>query len=54
MPCCVSHPTLTEIINSSLLTSVCPSIWKEAEMIALLKEGDHEVANNNRPLRAIQ
>jgi hypothetical protein len=25
-------------------------IWKEAEVIALLKEGDHEVANNNRPV----
>jgi hypothetical protein len=48
VPCIL--PTLTEIINSSLLTSVFPSIWKEAEVIALLKEGDHEVANNNRPV----
>jgi hypothetical protein len=37
-------------LNSSLLTIVFPSIWKEAEVIALLKEGDHEVANNNRPI----
>ncbi|CAB3993753.1 Hypothetical predicted protein [Paramuricea clavata] len=48
LPCIL--PTLTEIINSSLLTSVFPSTWKEAEVIALLKEGDHEVANNNRPV----
>jgi hypothetical protein len=48
LPCIL--PTLTEIIISSLLTSVFPSIWKEAEVIALLKEGDHEVANNNRPI----
>jgi hypothetical protein len=27
-----------------------PSAWKEAEIIPLLKDGDHEVASNNRPL----
>ena len=48
LPCIL--PTLTEIINSSLLTSVFPSDWKEAEVIALLKDGDHEVPNNNRPV----
>ena len=32
-------PTLTEIINSSPLTSVFPSDWKEAEVIALLRWG---------------
>ena len=48
LPCIL--PTLTEIINSSLLTSVIPSDWKEAEVIALLKDGDHEVPNNNRPV----
>jgi hypothetical protein len=39
LPCIL--PTLTEIINSSLLrpTSVFPSIWKEAEVIALWKKG---------------
>jgi hypothetical protein len=44
LPCIL--PTLTEIINSSLqtlLTSVFPSIWKEAEVIALLKEGNRPV-----------
>ena len=48
LPCIL--PTLTEIINSSLLTSVFPDDWKEAEVIALLKDGDHEVPNNNRPV----
>ena len=35
LPCIL--PTLTEIINCSLLTSVFPSIWNEAEVIGLLK-----------------
>ena len=44
-------PTLTEIINSSLLTSVFPSLWKESEIVPILKDGgDPEVANENRPV----
>ena len=43
-------PVLTELINRSLLTSVFPSAWKESVVIPILKEGDHEVANNNRPV----
>ena len=43
-------PILTEIINSSLLTSVFPSPWKESETVPILKDGgDPEVANGNRP-----
>ena len=41
---------LTEIINSSLGSAKYPDAWKFAEVIPLLKEGDHEVASNNRPL----
>ena len=41
---------LTEIINSSLESAKYPDAWKFAEVIPLLKEGDHEVASNNRPL----
>ena len=42
-------PTLTEIINCSLLTSVCPSPWKESETVPIPKDGgDPEVANENR------
>ena len=43
-------PYLTEIINRSLETSIFPTAWKESEVIPLLKEGSHEVANNNRPV----
>ena len=42
-------PVLTELINRSLLTSVFPSARKESVVIPVLKEGDHETANNNRP-----
>ena len=41
----ISYP-LTSIINISLLTACFPNVWKIAEV----KEGDHEVANNNRPI----
>ena len=44
-------PILTEIIDSSLLTSVFPSSWKESEIVPILKDGgDPEVANENRPV----
>ena len=41
---------LTDIINCSILTSTFPDNWKEAKVIPILKEGDHEVPANNRPL----
>ena len=41
---------LTDIINCSVLTSSFPAKWKEAEVIPILKDGDHEVAANNRPI----
>jgi len=40
-------PTITEIVNRS---SVLPNRWKESEVIQLLKEGDPEIATNNRPV----
>ena len=40
---------ITELDNSSLMASVFPEKWKESKVIPLLKEGDHETANNNRP-----
>ena len=48
LPCII--PILTVIVNRSLLTSVFPSVWKKSEVVPLLKEGDHEIANNNRPV----
>ena len=41
---------LTDIFNCSILTSTFPDNWKEAEVIPILKDGDHERAANNRPL----
>jgi hypothetical protein len=45
---------LTDIINNSFTTSVFPESWKIAEIIPLLKEVDHEVAANNRPLSMLK
>ena len=42
-------PILTVIVNCSLLTSVFPRAWKKSEVIPLLKERSHEIANNNQP-----
>ena len=40
-------------MNRSLLSSVFPSGWKISEVTPLLKEGDQEVANNNRPVSVL-
>ena len=45
----ILHP-LTSIINTSLLTACFPNVWKIAEVKPIPKEGDHEIANNNRPI----
>lgn len=41
---------LTGIVNRSLLSSVFHTVWKISEVISLLKDGDHEIANNCRPV----
>ena len=46
LPCIL--PVLTDIVNRSLLSSVFPAAWKISEVIPLLKDGDHEIPNNNR------
>ena len=51
-------PVLTLIVNRSLLSSVFPAAWKISEVVVpkvyiyipLPKNGDHELANNNRPV----
>lgn len=48
LPCIL--PILTVIVNRYLLTSVFPSAKKKSQVVPLLKEGDHEIANNNRPV----
>ena len=39
---------ITDIVNSSLMSSTYPSVWKMAEVISLHKDGDPEIAQNNR------
>ena len=46
----VISPTITSIINASLLTSSFPSVWKNSEVVPIHKGGDHQIANNNRPI----
>ena len=41
---------ITCIVNASFLTCVFPSKWKTAEVTPIPKDGDHEQANNNRPI----
>ena len=41
---------LTNIVNVSMMSSDFPQSWKETEVIPLMKEGDHEIPSNNRPL----
>ena len=41
---------ITDVINCSFATSTFPDDWKLAEVIPVLKEGDYEIASNNRPL----
>ena len=43
-------PSFTSIINASFRLSTFPSRWKIAEVTSILKDGDHEIPNNNRPI----
>ena len=47
LPCIL--PIFTLIVNRSL-SSVFPAAWKISEVVPLPKDGDHELANNNRPV----
>ena len=50
--CCLSSiaPTLTTIIDASLMWGTFPLIWKTAEVSPIFKQGDHEKPENNRPI----
>ena len=48
LPCIL--PALTDIVNHSLLSSIFPASWKILEVVPFPKDGDHELANNNRPV----
>ena len=43
-------PTLTKLINSSFTCSKFPKVWKKSVIVPHLKDGDHEVPNNNRSI----
>ena len=43
-------PSLTHIINLSLLSSTFPKAWKVAKVVPLLKKGDHLCPKNYRPV----
>ena len=46
----VISPWITSFINNSLANNIFPNTWKIAEVSPIPKEGDHELANNNRPI----
>ena len=43
-------PSITSIISATFQSSTFPSCWKIAEVTPILKDGDHEIPNNNRPI----
>ena len=43
-------PALINIINTSLMSATFPTLWKMSMLMSILKEGDHELPCNNRPL----
>ena len=49
---CLPHilPVITKIFNASLMTGCFPKDWKLAQVVAHPKDGDHELASNNRPI----
>jgi hypothetical protein len=46
----IISPWITSTINNSLANNIFPNTWKIAEVTPIPKEGDHELANNNRPI----
>lgn len=41
---------ITSMVNATFLTSVFPLKWKTAKVTPIPKDGDHEQANNKRPI----
>ena len=46
-------PTITSIINTSLVSAIFPRDWKMAVIKPTPKNADHEQANNNKPILPI-
>lgn len=42
--------TITGLLNLSFESCMFPRAWKKAEVVPLLKDGDHEIPNKNRPI----
>ena len=42
--------TLTALVNLSFASSAFARIWKKSMVVPRLKDGDHEIPNNNRPI----
>ena len=49
---CPQHilPNVINIINSSFANFSFSRAWKRGKVVHYLKDGDHEVPNNNRPI----
>ena len=47
-------PNITNIINSSFANFSFSRAWKRGKVVHYLKDGDHEVANKNRPISLLQ
>ena len=49
---CLPHvlPTLTALVNLSFASSASPRALKKSVVVTHLKDGDHEIPNNNRPI----
>ena len=43
-------PSVTDLINTSLSSSVLPISWKIAEVVPIPKTDDYELPNNNLPI----
>ena len=43
-------PSIIDLINTSLSSSIFPIAWKIAEVVSISKTDDYELANNNRPI----
>jgi hypothetical protein len=43
-------PLLRHIFNLSLLTGKFPSLWKQAALIPIFKEGNRALVGNYRPI----
>ena len=49
---CLFHllPTLTALVNLLFASSAFPNTWKKSVVMPHLKDGDHKIPNNNRPI----